>query len=691
MIKTIRENPFAAGLLPLLLLSFLILTFRNSGIYPIIFIDEWIYASATRMMPLSEALVPSYLYFKLYGLTSYCGDGYLECNKLLNNLLYVGAAPFIWLLARRAAPAWAAGLVALAAIMAPANVQTPFFMPEAAYFFAFWVICWSAMRVYDQATPARAAELGALIGLTAMVKLHAIFLLPAACVFLAYLAYAGRDSERRWLLQTLRLCGAMLATGAVLRFGIGYLLAGRNGLHLLGKLYADSASYTARSHLPYAQLAGLALNNLRGQMMMLAILFGVPLAALAASLAVTVRSGVRRDPVQALGVLAILMLGSALGVTVLFTASITGLGEMETAQRIHTRYYNFALPLLLICAAAAMRKEGRQLPLAWRAALAVLLLALIAHGWHDMLRLFTPNITDSPEMRALSINPWIFGAMCTLAALMTAAWLAWPVWGIRVFVALFLPLSTIVLGNVTAQQVRMAIWPDDYSKAGLFVRHYLARSQTSHLTIVADDIAGLHRARFFIENPEVDFMQIQRGKDVDWDKLAPGRTWALVVGNYTLPDDARIVARKDNFALIQTGMRAVAGQQLSFKSILPGEFVLSTDGLAGAEDWGTWSEGPSVRIQFSKPLPRRMAVHLAARAFGPNAGQDFILKIGSSQQAFRLGEKQSNAVVEIESPEVADTLELLVPAPTSPQALGVNNDRRLLGIGIESMKIMALP
>jgi phosphoglycerol transferase len=691
MIKTLRQHPFAAGLLPLLLACFVYLFFRNSGVYPIIFVDEWNYALYARLQPLQEAIVPSYLYFLLYGSTNYCGDGWLECNRLLNELLYVGAAPFIYLLARRVATPLLAGLAAVAAVLAPANALTAYFMPEAAYFFAFWLVCWTAMWTFDQPGWGRAALLGAVLGLAAMVKAHGIFLLPGAATFMLFLAWSGPAGGAARLRQAVLLVPALGVAFGVVRFGLGYALAGGNGLYLMGKVYAEQAKYVGQQHAPFAQLAWLTLNNLRGQLMMLAILFGVPLAAMATQLVALRDPAQRRQPQQALAVLCLLMLGSAIGVTVLFTASITGLGVGETAARIHTRYYHFALPLLVLCAAGALQDAARRPALWLRVVLGALLLVLVAHGWKDMLRLFTPSITDSPELRTLSSDPQVFAGLAALAALCIACWTAWPGTGARAFLYGFLPLSTLALALSTGQLVRLSIHPDDYSKAGQFVRHYLHAGQANQLTIVADDIGGMWRTKFFMQSMGADFLQTPPGAPVAWDKLAPGKTWALVIGAYKLPGDAIVVAKKDNFALIQTGIRPVAGEVIRFNGALPANFIQRVDGLAGAEAWGTWTDGPGARIQFGRPLPARFKVQLSARAYGPNIGKDFVLKIGTQQQAFRAGEQSTSLELEFAPEGEADTIEFLVPAPASPQSLGKGADMRQLGLGLETMKVVALP
>jgi len=40
---------------------FMLLYFRNSGLYPIVFTDEWVYSKGARLTTLAEATAPSYL------------------------------------------------------------------------------------------------------------------------------------------------------------------------------------------------------------------------------------------------------------------------------------------------------------------------------------------------------------------------------------------------------------------------------------------------------------------------------------------------------------------------------------------------------------------------------------------------------------------------------------------------------
>ncbi len=126
----------------LLVLFLVYLVFRNMGLYPTVFADEYSYSMFSRLLPLSESSVPSYIYLKLYSVTNACGDGFLGCAKLINAFLFILAAPFIFLIARRVASETASVVVSLLAVFGPINSYTAYFMPESFYFLSFWVFSW---------------------------------------------------------------------------------------------------------------------------------------------------------------------------------------------------------------------------------------------------------------------------------------------------------------------------------------------------------------------------------------------------------------------------------------------------------------------------------------------------------------------------------------------------------------------
>lgn len=675
-----RAPAWLAGALALV---FLFLFLRNAGIYPVVFVDEWVYSSATRMLPMSEAQVPSFLYYKVYTLTNYCGDSYLDCNRLLNTVFYVLASPFIYLLARRVAPAWPSALVALAAALAPNNAYTPFFMPEAMYYCAFWCLSWAAFYLHDQPSARRAALLGGLLGLAILVKLHGLFLAPALALFVLYCAYAERRPG--WLQRGMLWAALMLAAALAVRFGLGYRLAGQNGLDLFGSLYSGQAAYTAKSHSPLRQVLGFAWHNLQGHLMLLGALFAVPLAALVGSFNCWRPHGAAEQRLQAISVYSVLALGSLLGLTIMFTASITGLALGDSTARIHTRYYDFALPLLSLCALAAAYAPARPLPGAARAVLGLLVLVLLWHCRAHLLHWFAPAVIDTPELRTLSLRNNLFNIVLGVSLLSTLGWVASQRLGLRLFLFLVLPLSTALLAWGTASEVRASRWADPASKAGLFARQYLSRDQSNQLLIVASDIAVLHRARFFLENPKAEILMVPGDQPMDWSRVPAERQWVMAVGQFQPPPDARVVARKDDLLLFQQPAQSALGKRISFS--LPFGDYGRVDGLAWPDTWGAWSQAPQVTIEYGRALPKRFSLLFEGRAFGPNVDQAVLVTVGARQQVMRLPALHGKATLHFETDGNARVISFKIPQPTSPAMLGLENDTRPFGIGFEYITI----
>ena len=74
---------------------FVALLFRNSGLYPVV-ADEAIYSKASRLQPLADSGVPEYIYLAIYRLTNICGDGFLDCARILNAIFFCcGHAPYL--------------------------------------------------------------------------------------------------------------------------------------------------------------------------------------------------------------------------------------------------------------------------------------------------------------------------------------------------------------------------------------------------------------------------------------------------------------------------------------------------------------------------------------------------------------------------------------------------------------------
>ncbi|MES2161689.1 MAG: hypothetical protein V4476_11085 [Pseudomonadota bacterium] len=665
-----------------LLATYLYLVLRSAGLYPTVFSDEWSYSSFTRLMPFRDTQVPSYLYYTVYRLTNFCGDGFLQCARLINAAFYVGAAPLIYLVARRYTTARMAALVAVLAILMPSNSYTTYFMPEAMYFCGFWLFSWTVLRAQGR-TGVRAVMLSsALLGLLAMVKVHALFLVPGYLVYLVYLAYTQRepDGRWRWLRQAVLLVAAALLTAAAVRLAVGYLYAGRNGLYLLGTLYANQAQ--TRPGLDV--LVRLALVSLQGHLMALALMFGVPLAAAALQCCSSrQRHGAARGS-NTLLAYAALMIPSLVAVTALFTAMVAGSGS-ESGARLHMRYYDFALPLLLILAGAQLTAQRDTLSWRHRLAAALPLLLVVGAAGAYLIPAYTPNYIDSPTLFGMTQKALSLHVLTAVALAALLLWVANARNGMRLFVYLFLPLALLVASHRLNLYTRGAYQADAYVKAGQYAHQYLSRGDADRLTIVGGDFANLLKSRFFVDNTNVALLQVPPGKPIPLAQLAHPNGWLLVVGDYPLPDGAVRHSGLRDYTLARLGP-ASDGQLYRFAETE--DYSMRSTGLSGYEDWGRWSDSAVVTLTFAQPLPRKLLLRLDVAAYGPNAGQAFEVAAGGQPAPLRAQTSHAVHELRLETDGQARSITIKVPQPTSPHELGLSADQRQLGIALYSIEVI---
>jgi hypothetical protein len=109
------------------------------------------------------------------------------------------------------------------------------------------------------------------------------------------------------------------------------------------------------------------------------------------------------------------------------------------------------------------------------------------------------------------------------------------------------------------------------------------------------------------------------------------------------------------------------------------------------EPWGTWSNGPSAKIDL--PLPDQQAqfliLNVRALVNGRHPSQNIdILINGKTRTKVRAEQFDKNEVqIPLRSSDWADQplhIELLFQNPASPKSLGMGSDDRLMSIGLIS-------
>ncbi len=675
-----------------MLAVFLFLVFRSIGLHPSIFSDEWTYSVGSRLSRLASASTPLYIYFFVYRITKHCGSQFLECARVLNAFFFVAAAPFIYLVARKLTTRWIAVLVTILSILAPINTYTAYFMPEAMYFFGFWLLTWFVLTFGKLRPQYYGSLIGSLLGLLFLIKINAIFLLPGITAFIAYNSFRAISSRRlRVFVVTF---GCMVLATLIVRVGIGYLCARTAGLDILGSRYgslAESSLGSAR----FSQMTGEIFGILRGHIMALAVLFGVPLASIATLVFERHRDGEGEDRLQAVGFYALALTIVLLITVAYFAASILGEGPYESLARLHMRYYNFLFPLFLIIVAGQISSKGRRRNLYVLIPSVLAIFALILYASTSLLRLYSPNLIDGPELHGITTGKTLFYIVIVLGIVCLLAWAFNQRRGSQLFLFVFVPITVLCSTTNANSELRQHLAADVYDKAGSFAHDELDRAERSKLVVVGSELASLYRVLFYVDDPKATLMAIPSGTPLDLSAIPRNREWVLLLGDHRVPNAIQNQISGDGYTLFRLPLNSPddgsgsMAETIDFTHPFRFGVVKRISGLSVSQLFGRWSDSREVQIEMFSPLPRRFDLHLIAKAFGPNTQLPFSIRIGDEAQTFRLSSSPSDVSIPFNTSGDEKLITIEVPQPTSPKQLGLGSDSRPLGIALTQMTIVA--
>ena len=670
---------------------FVFLILRNVGLHPSIFSDEYTYSQASRLMKAATTSTPLYLYYWVYRLTRHAGTAFLEAARLLNALFFVGAAPFIYQAARKVATEWVAVLVAMLSLVDPINTYTAYFMPEGMFFFFFWWMTWFVLCRRQWKPVNYGVATGLLLTFLVLVKVNAIFLAPGIMVFIAFASY--RDGGRWWLQRSAAQLVAFAVSFALSRLALGYLFAGKAGLHVLGTRYGDlvqASSAPTRLSLLTSEVSGI----LRGHVLGLAVLFAVPLASLIVILLGKHKDAERDRALTNVSAYTLVLLLSLMVVVAYFTASVVSEGSYESLSRLHMRYYNFLFPLFLMVLAGQLAKTGIQRNKYLLVLSVAAVISAIIVSFRLLLRFYTPSLIDSPELRGVTMTTASFYVIGVLGIVSLLLWAFSQRRGAQL--TLFLVMPTVVVmgavnGNSELRNYRLTATLED--EAGRFARNELDPLERQRLVVVGSEVAGLYRVLFYVDDPNATLTVIPRGAPFDPASIPPDHDWVLLIGNHALPDNIEDKIVGDGYVLLRLPPRSadlppgVVRKTIYFSHPFRFGVIQELDGVSVPQFFGRWSDGKRVQIKMSSPLPRHFNLYLVARAFGPNSRLPFTMRIGNETQIFRLSSSSTEITLPFTTDGNARTITIEIPQPTSPRQLGQSSDDRLLGIALMQMTI----
>jgi phosphoglycerol transferase len=719
---SLKSLTFNAKLFYVLALGvFIAILMRNSALYPSVFADEYTYSTYSRLLPFSQSPIANYLYLFTFRLTNICGDGFLACARILNTLFFVGAIPFIYQIAKRVSNQNWARWICLLAIIGPINLYTAFFMPEAMYFFIFWVYAWYLLSLTNEIGIKQGMILGGAIGICSLVKPHGIFLLAPTYLYLLYL-FSMKEGRNWW--RYIQALFAITIAFLVVKFALGYLIAGSAGLSLVGNTYSattgdfltavaasgpESTSRELMGQQPifyrvqtlFLSLGDLGSNfwnflrlwmtNLGGHLISLCLLFGYPIWVGAKYL---LASKDDKDLKERNKQNAIVFTFIVIFCLILLSSFYSGfLGQASGERsifRLHERYYNFAFPLLYILVAACASsvqlasllrvKKSIFLP-----ALFLVITAAIALGLFSQMRPFEPTSIDSPELRGFISKYYIAILLSVVSLLLMVGSLKFFKASARLFLILLAPALLVLSSLVVNKNMWERTQPDLYDRAGLVIKNYLSPSEISKLIVVSDNHIELTRTMFYLNNAMVQPLRLNEKSEFTSKHLPKNYERALLIGDYAISNDIKNQIHFDGFSLIGGHGEIL----LNFdRAAWPPKSLQGTSGLfSPPEPWGTWTLGSEARLKFVNALPEEFVLAINARAFGKNIDRDVDFCVGSKCYPIRFKDQFSNQSLKIQNPSRENELIIRIPAPTKPISIGIGDDDRLLGLGITSLLI----
>lgn len=508
------------------------------GYYSMIAPDEYYYIADIRHRSYSDAILGNYLFSAIYSLTGLFGSSFLEAGRVLNALLFMMSAPFLYGVARQVCDRTVSLFVTFMILASPFSTYTMYFMPESIYFCGFWAFFWLlTVKAATMPLVRMAMFAGAGMGVLSLLKYHGILLMPGLLIFLFLIA--PRNNLKEYSRSVCMAGIAAVIAFLFVKLSVGFLFAGTEGLVLTSRLYGDSVEKNRLSFPSFSLLFNYMLFSLRGQLTGLLALFA-PVLAMGIDYFVGKARSEGNDPLRRIILLAFCFLAPLMFVTASYTTTLTVWypeADPLDITRIPWRYYNFlfpAFPIVTAGLAATLGRDGRSAlsRLIVYGALAAGVVLVFVVGFTGY---FIEGAPDCPELDGMAKSPLFFSAILTLLLCTLLVGIVRPRSAARGYLYIVLPV--LLLGSSCLVQFDIANRyyqnATAYDVGGIMTKESLD-DKCSELTVVDRVPYKMTKALIHIDNPETDYVY-NNGLELDMSTIKPGKKWLLVFNNVVVP------------------------------------------------------------------------------------------------------------------------------------------------------------
>ena len=537
------------------IVSVFALASRFIGVNVSVLKDEYIYVLDAHYKDVSGFRLPNELFQFVYSSTKLCGENFYDCARGINAVFVVAGALIIYFLVKlvTSGKKWLGALAGLATVFGTNGTYAAYFLPEAIFNFVMIGFFFLLIKYGQSKSWQMWIVMGAVFALASLAKPHAFFVLPAVVI---YVALAARWSSGNYFLTLLKRAGLLVGTIFSVNISLSWLSQRSQPTDVFGTYGGADRTPAAIIEDSGIEIVTALPGTALGQtlVMVLSIGLALPIAVIA------VFSVLRKIDVEAFsrtkaGVLIGLAIANMMAVTAVFEAWI------ELFTWMHTRYYSYLIPLVLVVLAEAWANRETERS-SWLSRIVIGIFTVISgYAFFTTAAPYSTNWVDAPDFKFHIDNPAVSGFLI-VATVITG--LIYLVHARGALVVGFVVLFAAYLGagqhitNFLHSNFGDDIVSDDISR---ILRTALPQDQVDKTVLVGPGPVEMDRVLFgvlsgsnrtYLPNSESKFdlsvlepddMWLISLSGVEVDGLGPVAIQGLGYAMYRLSDEAKIESR----------------------------------------------------------------------------------------------------------------------------------------------------
>jgi phosphoglycerol transferase len=536
------------GLLSLLVLSQIyFLWSRTLNLNGFVFSDEYTYQKMTNENVDSGFEIPNYLYILQTRLTTqFSLDIQYQLIRIQNLFAFLIGNFCIWRIALRYLGKTLSFAVFTATHFFSINTYTAFFMPEAQYYGAFWMLLLFLIRFLEGPSNSRAVIVGLSWAYLSLIKPHATFLLIGFAIF--YIYCLGREKTNRLALSI--TWGTILIVGIFTKLLIGFILDGQNGLTLFGDY--DSVISENLPAPSLFELLKLFLQSFAGQVFGILIVFSTPIALFVMAILEREKGVERETPNFLFLILVFICLAVLMLVVAAYSTRILFIDPGQSITRIHERYYSFVYPIFLIQLGHTWKNRNLYIAEAkfQNFSLSLMFALTLFFGFEYFQDNFVVNFIDSPNILSVIGDNHISVVYVALSILILR-FLALKKIVVLLCVFIQIPLYSYQ-GNILVNR-NLQFWGANtiYEEGAIFAKSIVPSIELNSLEVVGKSQGNVVRVPFRLANAKIKVSYPDADNKFNLSPPSSTSTWVLVFDDIDVYGDYLRVIKKEDFSLYE--------------------------------------------------------------------------------------------------------------------------------------------